>query len=138
MKLTREHFSTLGDFSLYEMGYAHGASCSAYATFVESRFKTFPSDLESLLHAGIGISGEAGELLDCLKKSWVYGKPIDDLNLHEELGDLLFYITALADLIGTDLGQLMRDNMAKLEKRYPSGYTDADALRRADKMGEPK
>lgn len=138
MKLSREHFTAPGDWSIYEMGYTHGTSCSLYATFVESRFKTFPSEIESLLHAGIGISGEAGELLDALKKTWVYGAPLDLLNIHEELGDLLFYITALADFIGTDPGMLMQDNQKKLELRYPEGYSDADAIRRADKIGEEK
>lgn len=35
-----------------------------------------------------GVSGEAGELLDAVKKSVVYKKPLDRENVVEELGDL--------------------------------------------------
>lgn len=133
MKLLPGNFTAQTDYIIYDMGYKHGANCSDYAQFVESRFKTFPHDLETMLHAGVGIAGEAGELLDCLKKSWVYGKPIDVENLKEELGDLLFYIVALANQLNTDLGELQRLNVTKLEKRYPLGYTDAAAIARADK-----
>lgn len=135
MRLNQDSFQSETEYAIYRMGHQHGASCSNYAQFVESRFKAFPQDIETMLHAGVGIAGEAGELLDCLKKSWVYGKPVDYQNLQEELGDLLFYIVALANQINTDLGQLQQSNMEKLEKRYPLGYTDAAAIARADKDG---
>lgn len=106
----------------------------SYALFVEQFFKTFPTEIESLLHAGVGISGEAGELLDALKKSWIYNKPLDRDNLREELGDLLFYIQAMANLLYIDFDTLIYLNREKLEKRYPSGsYSDFHAQERLDK-----
>lgn len=42
------------------------------------------------LHMAIGISGEAGELLDAIKKATIYRKPLDIANVREECGDLLF------------------------------------------------
>jgi hypothetical protein len=36
-----------------------------------------------MLHCVVGISGEAGELLDAVKKTWVYGKALDHDNLIE-------------------------------------------------------
>jgi hypothetical protein len=43
------------------------------------------------LHMAIGVSGEAGELLDTIKKFAIYQKPLDFTNLIEELGDIEFY-----------------------------------------------
>lgn len=48
-----------------------------------------------LLHGVIGLVTESGELLDTIKKSLFYGKPLDKTNLIEELGDLLWYISLI-------------------------------------------
>ncbi len=51
-----------------------------------------PSDtLGRALHAAVGVSGEAGELLDAIKKTWIYEEPLDLENIIEECGDSLFY-----------------------------------------------
>lgn len=85
------------------------------------------------LHAAVGIAGEAGEVLDAVKKTWIYGKELDRENLLEESGDLIFYITALLTENGFTLEEAMQANIAKLAKRYPQGYTDSAAIERADK-----
>lgn len=104
-----------------------------YAEFVASRAKKLPTTIEDTLHMAVGVAGEAGELLDAVKKAWVYGKELDVANVKEEAGDALFYIQGLCNLYGWTLEQLIADNVAKLEKRYPSGYTDKAAQERADK-----
>ena len=104
-----------------------------YPEFVASRAKQLSNHTEDMLHMAVGISGEAGELLDAIKKVWVYNKTLDIENVREELGDLLFYIQGMANLIGTDLEELIKGNVEKLKKRYPTGYTDAAAQARADK-----
>lgn len=94
-----------------------------------------PSDHTGrLVHAAVGVSGEAGELLDAVKKHWIYGKPLDVANLIEEVGDALFYLQALATEAGFTLDDAMRQNVIKLSKRYPQGYTDQAAQDRADKV----
>jgi len=90
--------------------------------------------LMHILHAVIGISGEAGELMDAVKKAIVYGKPIDYVNLQEEAGDLLFYLTLLVNESGMNFNDIMLENMKKLRLRYPnSKFTCDDALSRKDK-----
>lgn len=86
------------------------------------------------LHAAVGIAGEAGEVLDAVKKTWIYGKELDRENILEESGDLLFYITALLTENGFTLEDAMEYNIKKLEKRYPDGYTDSAAIERLDKI----
>jgi len=106
----------------------------AYGKFVATLAKKMPSIVEDRLHAAVGISGEAGELLDAIKKNWVYNKELDNENVKEELGDLMFYITAMLLLQGITLDEVLQANVTKLEKRYAGlQYTDAAAQARADK-----
>lgn len=104
-----------------------------YAQFVTERFKAMPTDTLTRLHAAVGISGEAGELLDAVKKAWAYNKPLDVENVHEELGDCLFYIQAMCNQFGWTFESVIAANVAKLIKRYPTGYSDQAAQDRADK-----
>ncbi len=86
-----------------------------------------------MVHASMGIAGEAGEVVDAIKKHWVNGKPLDKENVLEECGDILFYVSGLLSLCGFTMDDAMRHNMEKLSKRYPQGYNDAAAIARADK-----
>ena len=105
----------------------------AYAAIVRRLFAKRNAGDEGLMHAAIGISGEAGEILDAIKKHWVYGKPLDREHLIEEIGDTMFYMQALCNMLGTTVAECVVANVEKLNKRYPEGYTDAAAIARADK-----
>lgn len=87
-----------------------------------------------LLHASLGITGEAGEVADAVKKSIFYNRPLDIDNIVEELGDIMFYVQAMAGLVGSDLESVIEANYTKLAKRYPGGkFSHAAAHARADK-----
>lgn len=86
------------------------------------------------LHMAVGIAGEAGELLDAIKKAAIYRKPIDRDNVVEELGDLEFYMEGLRQGLGITRQEVLDHNISKLSKRYSSGtYSDKHAQERADK-----
>lgn len=96
---------------------------------------TITSDQLTRLHAVVGISGEAGELLDAVKKETMYNKKPDIENIIEELGDLEFYMEALRQAYDITREQTIRANIAKLGVRYSSGtYSDKQAQERADKQ----
>lgn len=87
-----------------------------------------------LLHMAVGVSGEAGELLDAVKKATIYNKPLDHQNMIEELGDLEFYMSRIRQLLGVSRDDVLEANYAKLSKRYNSGsYSNEQAQQRADK-----
>ncbi len=88
----------------------------------------------NLLHVGVGVSTEANELLDAIKKHTIYQKPLDVENVKEELGDLLFYMSNLMQSVGLSFEEVLQHNVDKLSVRYPSGkYSNAQAQERADK-----
>ena len=96
------------------------------------------ADKAHALHMAVGISGESGELLDCIKKHTMYNRPIDRENLVEnlveELGDIEFYLEGLRQVFGVTREEVLAINQAKLEKRYSSGkYSNQQAQARADK-----
>lgn len=92
-----------------------------------------PSDAH-LVHMAMGVSGEAGELLDAIKKAAIYRKPLDRENVLEECGDLLFYIQGVLNYYDTTMNEVILLNRLKLSKRYAEGqYSDQQAQARADK-----
>ncbi len=86
-----------------------------------------------LLHACMGLSGESGEVVDAFKKHLLYGKPLDRGNLLEECGDILWYMGVMIRTLGSSFDEVMQMNHDKLNKRYPTGYTDKNAILRLDK-----
>lgn len=112
-----------------------------YAEFVATLAKSGALIQESLspekidlLHHTVGISGEAGELLDQVKKHVIYNKPIDRANVVEELGDLKFYTQGIMNNLGITDEEVEEGNRTKLAERYKGlVYTDEAAQARADK-----
>jgi len=107
-----------------------------FDTYVEHAGRTakMSEDLGfNLNHAALGVAGEAGEFVDSVKKSLIYGRPLDTANLQEELGDMLWYIALAARSLDVSLSQIAEDNITKLRKRYPEKYTDELAALRLDK-----
>lgn len=82
----------------------------------------------------VGIIGEAGELIDAVKRQAIYCKPIDLANVIEELGDIEFYLEGLRSSLGITREQTLESNITKLSKRYADfTYSDKAAQERADK-----
>ena len=113
-----------------------------YSKFVDCLRATTPDTLmgESLsgdiLHSAVGISGEAGELLDHIKKVIWQGHCIDCDYIIKELGDILFYLTSMCNCVGTDIDEVCKLNIEKLTKRYPDGVFDKDRSINRSKTGE--
>jgi len=81
-----------------------------------------------LLHACLGLSGEVGELSAAAERWVYYGHDLDAGNVKEEVGDCLWYLALACNALGLDMAQVMEANIAKLRQRYPSKYSDDQAL----------
>lgn len=87
------------------------------------------------IHALMGLVTETGELVDAFKRFIFYGKPIDEVNVKEEIGDLFWYLAILCNAHGLNFEEVMAANIDKLRKRYPQKFIEEKALFR-DLEGE--
>lgn len=90
----------------------------------------YETNYDKLRNAAYGLNGEAGEVIDLLKKHEFQGHELPDEKLIDECGDVLWYCALLADALGFTLEQVMNRNIDKLRKRYPDGFDKARSINR--------
>ena len=90
-----------------------------YSQFVED--KVFTKGRERLVENTLGLVGEAGEVSEKVKKLFRDKNKFSDEEVLKELGDVLFYATALANIFGGNLKTIMEMNMKKLDDREQRG-----------------
>ena len=86
-----------------------------------------------LILTGLGLSGEAGEYTDWVKKIVYHKHPFNrpmKYNLLEELGDTLWYLAVAAENLGVTLEEIMQRNIEKLKARYPDGFNPDRSIHR--------
>lgn len=110
--------------------YIQNAICTESTDFSAMNERLSTDGTKRLLHAGIGLSTEAGEFLDALKKHIFYGKELDRVNLKEEMGDLFWYLAIACDELGVEFEPLMETNIAKLKARYGEKFSEHKAENR--------
>lgn len=90
----------------------------------------YESNLAKIRNAVYGLNGEAGEVIDLLKKHEFQGHGLDKEKLIDECGDCLWYAALLADALGVTLEDVMLRNVAKLKARYPDGFDKSRSINR--------
>lgn len=65
-----------------------------YSPLAMRTCKELPRE-DHITHMVLGIIGEVGELVDAVKRHYIYGKPLDIANVKEEIGDLSWYVAGL-------------------------------------------
>ncbi len=97
--------------------------------------KTLNPEIEELYlfaNLGMGLAGEAGEVCDYLKKVVFHGHQLDKDKVCDELGDVLWYLANLADIIDIPLSEVAEKNIKKLQKRYPNGFEQIRSQKRVE------
>ena len=75
-----------------------------------------------LIHGMLGLISESGEIADTLKRWLYYRQPLDEDNLKEEIGDLLWYVALICNTLGIQMSDCMESNIRKLQKRFPEKF----------------
>ena len=83
----------------------------------------------------LGLTGEAGETADLIKKALFHGKRVDRIQIARELGDTLWYLAVLSHELGFTLSEVAQLNIDKLIARYPEGFTSQASEARIDETG---
>lgn len=117
------------------MNITHSELVKALVKPGEAIVKDMTASDANLMHMAIGVSGEAGELLDAIKKAVIYRKPLDLQNVIEELGDLEFFLEGIRQELQINREETLQANINKLKIRYEKlTYSDEAAQVRADKQ----
>ena len=85
------------------------------------------ADVCKLLTAALGLTAEAGEFTEVVKKIVFQGKPYNEDNIFHmkrELGDICWYLAQAFMALDTDFNEILEMNVDKLKARYPGGEFD--------------
>jgi len=87
-----------------------------------SKTALYPRRMSNVEYPTLGLAGEAGEVANIVKKIQRDhdGVLTDETRakLKDELGDVLWYVTACADELGLTLAEIAEFNIQKLAKRH--------------------
>ena len=89
-----------------------------------SELEVQDANVPKLTTAALGITAEAGEFAEIVKKIFLQGKPYNEeniLHMKKELGDIMWYMAQACIALDTDFNELMKINVDKLSSRYPEG-----------------
>ena len=96
-----------------------------YQRYAYQSIQKHSDEKEEVMHWAIGLGEEAGETLSIIKHRYYGGNYKDNGDMLEdlinELGDVLWHVSALCTVLGINLEDVAKYNVAKLANRYPSG-----------------
>lgn len=79
-------------------------------------------DIPALINGVLGLTGEAGEVSDLVKKVFSTKKVSTWIILKKEVGDVCWYIALICKACCFDLDSVFEANVEKLKNRYPDGF----------------
>jgi len=88
---------------------------------------------EQRLNYALGL-GESGELQNIVKKHVFHGHDEAEAKeqIKDEAGDILWYLSQVANVYGISLEEVAQHNVGKLKKRYPEGFSRERSQNRTD------
>ncbi len=89
-------------------------------------------DDRELLISACGLAGEAGEVVELIKKSVGHGQAPSPTRISEELGDVLWYVADIASRYHLNLDGIAANNIRKLRERYPDGFNGGAVYHSSD------
>lgn len=102
--------------------------------YIGGHYSKLPNrfDPGELFNGALGLTGEAGEVADMIKKHIFHGHDLDRDALIKELGDVCWYIALLCTAINVDMSEVMSRNIEKLKNRYPEGFSESASINRTE------
>ncbi len=105
-----------------------------YQKICSSTAKKFDNKELEIYTWGLGIAGEAGDVASCIKKTFAHENSTVKAGIRENLGDTLWYMAMICNYFDWNMQEVMQDNIDKLKKRYPNGFTIGNAKREGNKI----
>jgi len=105
---------------------------NASKTFKEPRALTLQES--QIVNWALGVANEAGELAGEVKHVIFHGERLDKMKIAKEIGDVLWYLSALCHSLEMELSDCAELNLAKLEYRHGgAGYSKVGSAERKER-----
>lgn len=93
--------------------------------YQEKANRTLYGNEQVLTNCALGLAGESGQLIDLVKDYTFKGKKLDRQEMIHEMGDVLWYLSQIAEWADIPFDKVAQDNIETLNKRYPHGFSPA-------------
>lgn len=87
----------------------------------ETAKKDFATKEEEIMCWGLGVTGEAGDIASCIKKTFGHKNDVKE-GIKENLGDMMWYSAMICNFFKWDMQEVLEENIEKLRKRFPNGF----------------
>lgn len=84
--------------------------------------RTLDGNEQVLTNCALGLSAESGQVITLVKNYTFRGQKLDPEQLKHEMGDVLWYLSQIAQWAGIDFDDVAQNNIETLNQRYPNGY----------------
>ena len=104
-----------------------------YQELCKKTAREFDNEEKAIFTWGLGITGEAGDIASCIKKTFVHDNNQEE-GIKENLGDVFWYAAMICNFFNWNMEEVLENNIEKLKKRYPNGFTIKNAQREGTKI----
>ncbi|BAP85856.1 nucleotide pyrophosphohydrolase [Paucilactobacillus hokkaidonensis JCM 18461] len=84
--------------------------------------RTLYGNEQVLTNCALGLAGETGQVVDLVKNYTFRGQKLDRDELVHEMGDVLWYLSQVAQWADIPFDEIAKNNIDTLNDRYPNGY----------------
>lgn len=83
----------------------------------------------------LGLAGEVGEICSEFQHASEQHRGLNKENIIEEIGDILWRLSDICSALHISLDVVAKQNIEKLKRRHPNGFSAETSLARIDKNG---
>ena len=86
--------------------------------------RTLYGNEQVLTNLALGLASESGEVVDIVKKYAFQGHELDEKMMSKKIGDVLWYLSQIAEWNNLDFDKVARENIVQLKQRYPERHAE--------------
>jgi len=95
--------------------------------------KKFENPVIEISTWGLGVTGEAGDVASCIKKTYQHDNDKKE-GIRENIGDMFWYAAQICSFFNWNMNEVLQENLDKLEGRYKDGKFKVEHARRGGEM----
>ena len=94
--------------------------------YQNAAIRTLYGNEQVLTNCALGLAGESGQVVDLVKNYTFRSRKLDRKELIHEMGDVLWYLSQIAEWADIPFEEVAKANIEELNQRYPTGFKKQD------------